>query len=164
MCNGEFARWRFHSAQARNRLGLPADARPWSGRSKVRFGGFRLTERQQDLVDCAWAHRRASQPNDTTTAELRKSWWCNISQAVQRKPWSSAPPGACRSTLSYSFEADTVVTGFGQMLLLGWPRNFAPSDAFTSNELYQLAGEGFSVPISAIIAHAMYCNPHAEWW
>ena len=161
---GEFARWRSHAATMRNGLQLAADARPWTGRKGVTFGGARLTERQRDLLDCAFGARRSSMPHDATTEAMRQGFWCNISQSVQRKPWSTKPPTACRNTQAYSFESDTILTSFGQMQALGWPRNLASGEEFSQAELSEIAGEGFSVSISCMIVHFYWCNPYAPWW
>ena len=164
MRSGDYARWKAHSAMMRHKLGLAADAKPWTGRRGVTCGGYRLTERQADVLDVAWASRRSMMPENTTSDQLRENWWANLSQAVQRKPWSEVVHTTCRSGIEYSFQADTILTGFAQMQILGHPQNFANSEDFSSRELYELAGEGYSIPICSLFLHAFFCNPHAPWW
>ena len=56
-----------------------------------------------------------------------------------------------------------VLSGRSAMALIGWPHGFA-HEAFSDHDLQDLAGEGFSVPILALCAYALYLNPWAPWW
>ncbi len=163
MKNSEFARWQTHSAKMRGSLRLPADSRPWTGRVAFTAGGSYLTPRQLDVLDCAWASRRTEFPNKNTK-QLAQGFWANVSQAVQRRPWGDMPATLCRGTVLYSFEHDVVLTGFAHLRLLGWPVSTPSRDQFTSSEVRDMAGEGFSVPIAALILHSAFCLPGAPWW
>ena len=151
-----FARWKVHGAKIRDELGMPANACPWTTRADVNFGGYQMTERQRNLLDCAWGARRRQLPDTVSTEDMLKGWWCNVTQSVQRKPWSATPPTPCRQTRAYSFEHDVVVTGFAHMMFLGWPRIFASNSEFSSQDLHDLSGEAFSVPIAALFSHAFF--------
>ena len=164
MKTATFARWQMHSADVRGTLQLPATATPYTGKSEISFGGHTMNQRQRDLLDCAFAARRSDMPDTSTSTELRAGLWCDISQAVQRRPWGLRPPSICRNTCLYSYEHDVVLTGYAHMLLLGWPRGFAGREEFTSTELRDLSGEAVSIPITSIILQAYWCNPWAPWW
>ena len=84
--NAEFARWRSNSAKVRGRMGLAAGATPWTWRAAVHVVGCTPSERQRDLLDVAWVARRSAFPDTALTREIRKSWWVNLSQSVQRHP------------------------------------------------------------------------------
>ena len=156
------ARWRQHSVATRAALGLPPKSTPWSSGAQLRgLRGDR--DRRVDLLDIAFSERRNAAPY-ATEAELRSSFWANISQGVQRRPWGDLPPVLCRQSMVYSFEADAVLSGWGHLLLLGWPRSTAPRAQATDGDLRDLAGESYSVPIMAMLTYAVYCCPEMPWW
>ena len=128
-----------------------------------RVWGGQLTEQQSDLLNIAWCFHRASKPATTSTDDLRTGFWANLSQSVQRKPWAEPPHTCCRSTVEYSFQLDKILSGFGQMRIMGHPANLDRS-LFSNADFMELAGEGFSIPIAAMLIHAYWENPHAPWW
>ena len=73
------------------------------------------------------------------------------------------PHTCCRSTVEYSFQLDKILSGFGQMRIMGHPANLDRS-LFSNADFMELAGEGFSIPIAAMLIHAYWENPHAPWW
>eukprot|EP00969_Alexandrium_andersonii_P176067 7785267-Alexandrium_andersonii.AAC.1 len=83
----------------RTELGMPARAQPWAAAPGVECWGVPLGARERGILDCAWVARRRSCPPTATTQALRKGWWCNPSQGVERHPWGERPPTICRKSL-----------------------------------------------------------------
>ena len=129
----------------------------------MRIAGCSPSERQLDLIDIGWVVRRNAYAKDVVSKEIRKGWWVNMSQSVQRQPWGAHIGTLCRNAQWYSYEHDMVLSGASLMALMGWPRNFVQS-GFGNHDLQELAGEGFSVPIAALCVYVLYLNPWAPWW
>ncbi len=69
-----FPKWRAESSAARTALGMPRDARPWTGKPGVQLRGIPGKDRELDLIDVAYAARRASMPSGSSTSEVAKSF------------------------------------------------------------------------------------------
>ena len=86
--------------------------------------GFPFTERSLDCLNVAWASRLQEFPLNAQSSELRRGFWANAAQAVQRKPWGG--PGTLTANgVWYSFEADCC---------LGRHRHFASAGSTECHE------------------------------
>ena len=159
-----YAKWQVHSARVRSALNLRGKSSPWTARGDVTLHGLgRPSARVLDVLDVAWSCRRNSMPGTATSEDLKRGFWANVSQAVQRRPWGP-PPVACKSTIMYSFAEDRLLSGHGQLRAMGCPNGCAPREAFSEGQMRCLSGEQFSVPIICMLSFAFYCNPYADWW
>ncbi len=159
---GDFAKWRSESSRLRSALNMPRDAKPWTGRAGVELRGVPNKEHLHDLLDIAFEDRRSKFETGTPTSDVVRGFMADLSQAVGRKAWSDGPGTARKNSIWYSFEYDCVLSGSCNMRLLGWGERFCES--FSESELRNLAGEGYSLPIAAVLTLLFYCNPHAIWW
>jgi len=160
--NMELRKWPNHSKDIRNKYSLPAFGKEWTGRPGTSLLGLPATPRMVDVLDTSFSSIRSKCP-DRVLHELLKNLWANPSQSVARLPISYGAPTPATSTIMYSFEKDRCVSPSGWMHLLGWPRSLTPS-LFSESEYAQIAGNGFSAPVAAMISVAMYSNPFAPWW
>ena len=115
-----------------------------------------------DCVDVCFAAMQKKYP-ELSIEQLIKGMFCNTSQSVARLPVSrTAFPTPCTSSVVYSYEHDTLVSGRATMKLLGWPDSALPRDV--SETLYKaLSGDGFSAPISSMLMTVFFANPWAPW-
>ena len=103
-----YAKWKVHSACVRSALNLPGKSSPWTARGDVTLHGLgRPSARVLDVLDVAWSCRRNSMPGTATSEDLKRGFWANVSQAVQRRPWGPLPL-ACKITIMYSFAEERV--------------------------------------------------------
>jgi len=65
--------------------------------------------------------------------------------------------------LTYSFELDTLLSGWAHMKMLGAPDNLDLT-SISDPELRSFAGESFAAPCASAVFFAFYANPHAPWW
>ena len=159
----ELRKWPTHSKEIRSKYSLPAEGRAWTGRPGVTLLGVPGTARVFDVLDTGFSYIRARHP-DWTFQQLVTNLWANPSQSVARVPLSYHAPTPATSTVMYSFQHDRTISPAGWMQLFGWPRSMTPYGLLTEAEYAQIAGNGFSVCIAAVVSTAMYCNPWAPWW
>jgi hypothetical protein len=95
---------------------------------------------------------------------MRAGLFCDLSQSVQRKPWSQ---GVIRclvqGSVLYSFEHDAVMRPEHHLRLQGMRSNFDIS-SLSDPEIRALAGEGFCLPCIATCIWALFLEPSADWW
>ena len=60
--------------------------------------------------------------------QLLQGMWINVSQGVQRLPYSWQVPTLATSTYAESVEKDRLLSARGMMKLMGWPDNFLEHD------------------------------------
>lgn len=162
-----YTKWQADSAKARRKLGISADFDGWTGRSRpagVTLNGVPENARVRDILDCAWAVRQRGNPT-LSLHELRKNWFANPSQAVNRSPWGEGSKTICTSSYPYSYEMDRMLVGHDLMKLQGFHTAVAAKrDTIGQNNLQQLAGEAFFIPCVGTILWAWFLNPAAPWW
>ena len=157
----ELQKWRSRSLAIRHELQIPAQSTPWTSRPRVRLLGIPRTPRVMDCVDVCFAAMQQKYP-ELSIEQLIKGMFCNTSQSVARLPVSRSFPTPCTSSVVYSYEHDTLVSGRATMKLLGWPDSALPRDV--SETLYKgLSGDGFSAPISSMLMTVFFANPWAPW-
>ena len=146
----------------RSKHNLPSVSAPWTSREAVKLVGIpgnRASDRMLDVLNVMFSIARNQQPSVPTT-ELIKGMWANISQSVHRKPMTNGFCGSmARSSLMYSFEHDHLLSGRGAMLAMGHAAQSVSilSDSRISPAQWRdLAGEGYSVPILAVISIALF--------
>jgi hypothetical protein len=84
-------KWLAHSATVKDRLGLPADFNGWVSRQDIQLKGVPRLPRVLDLLNVAYG-ARLLQLGGASDHEVRDGFYCDLGQAVQRKPW-----GDCRT-------------------------------------------------------------------
>lgn len=160
----DFGKWKMMSGQTREKLGMRADAAPWTRTAKLT--GLQQTPRMLDVIDCCWQHSRVRAGVDVPPDQVKRGLWCDPSQSVHRLPVSYSVPSLCQKTLPYSFERDVCLSGRDVLNLQGFPScaSVAPPHAFSDKELRSLAGEAFFLPSASSIIYPFYLNPKAPWW
>jgi hypothetical protein len=96
------ATWETHSSTFRAAHDIAKSSSPWTGRPGARLRGVPQSARCMDLVNVCYAmeHKKAPLASSATiTTNLR----CDISQAVQRKPWSYGSRTFLSSSFIYDF-------------------------------------------------------------
>lgn len=156
-----FLAWRKQSGRVRADLGISSGFADWTSRTDIALLGVPRTERILDLLNIAWGARLQAMPKSSSTVDLRRGYWCNLSQEVQRRPWGSAKTLTSRG-LWYSFEKDVTLDGADVMRLQGAP--FGRTANLSSAALKDLAGESFFIPSVASFIVAIYYQPYACWW
>ena len=95
-----FPKWTQHSEKARRHFGMSRYWRPWTAPSDASrvphlfgvSGGPRVIE----LLDIAWGARltsnaAAAPKEQMQVQDLKRDYYANISQSVDRSPWGSLP-------------------------------------------------------------------------
>ena len=117
--------WRDQEIQMRDQLEMPSDLMPWVG---YKLDGVPSTRRYHVTLQIGYyaylcaGHPPMEWPN----------WYCDISQAIKRKPWSQRIPCFGRRSLLYSYKFDRVLCGedlltyhisfiLGSLDSVGWP-------------------------------------------
>jgi len=168
--SGPLAKWKAKSALMRDKYEIPTGSQPWSGGGAA-LRGVPENQRCRDVLDVAWACRLAKSSRFATRQELAQNFWADASQRVSRAPWGTGLRCLTQNSLVYSFERDTILSGFDHMRLQGAPISCSPvapppgsvNDVKDVN-LRSLAGEAFSCPVVTCVAYAMWLNPAGVWW
>ena len=142
--------WRKHSAALRDKLQVPHKFAPYTSSPHVRLIGVPKLERVRDVLDLAWIKRNLRLQKEhrrrrwapPTVDELKKDFFCNMSQACQRNPESVGMTAFQQSAFWYSFEKDMVVTPSMMFRIMGYPRTFQHAE-LSQSQLTSLVGEGF---------------------
>ena len=161
----EWATWKTHTAEFRQKHGIPRYSKPWTTRSDVQLHGIPDIPRVHDLLNACFAFQRRANPS-TSTQTLVQDLFVDWSQGVQRKPWSrGCPRTLTTSTCLYSFEKDVVLSGVNMLQLMGWStqRVLCASHA-SDHQIKVLAGEAYSLPWCTLLHAILYNNPYGEWW
>jgi hypothetical protein len=157
-----FKEWRKHSGKVRSALGFSSSFSGWTDQQGTSLHGFPVSDRAYDVLDCAWASQLKKYPQTTPAAEMKRDFWANASQAVQRKPWGPERTFTTRSVW-YSFEKDTTLDGSDLLRLAGLPAQLDTS-GLSDADLRDLAGESFSCPIITALCTSFYYLPWGKWW
>lgn len=161
-----FAQWKKHTADALDRLGLPADYKGWTSRREYRGHGVPDSDRVHALLNAAWGKRltTAKKTNQATDVlSLSKGFFCDLSQSISRGPYGRLST-LTTASVKYSFEGDCVLSGEDSLSTLGFPAAMRRNHGMTAAEIRSLAGEAFSLPCSATVLACFYLNPYGEWW
>lgn len=158
-----WSQWRMHSAKTRDKISMASSAAPWTGRADTKCHGLARTERVTDLLDVAWAHRRLENQH-ASVEELKKGFWCNPTQGVQRRPWGVRPATLTTVAELYSYQYDVALSGHAGLRVMGFPPGAGSTSSLSESDYRHLAGEMFSIPIATCILFSLYQNPHATWW
>ncbi len=105
----DYKQWKQYSGQIRTKLRLPSASSPWTdGRlKKVSCHGVPLTARILDLINVGYSWGRDNCPKTSTTQEIIRDLWVNVSQSIHRSPWAAGTcPAYVRSSLFYNYEHD----------------------------------------------------------
>ena len=145
----------------RARKGVSAAFSGWTQRPGIKLTGFPFTERSLDCLNVAWASRLQEFPLNAQSSELRRGFWANAAQAVQRKPWGG--PGTLTANgVWYSFEADCCLDGIDTLRVQGAPSAMSTGQLTVAN-LKELAGEPFFLGSVGSVVVALYASPYASW-
>jgi hypothetical protein len=154
--------WCTHSTAMRTKIGLPKDSKPWTERA--RLSRVPSNERVRDVIDVAFYSKVASSPVGTPSSVVTRKLLCDVSQAVQRSPWTSTGGMTLRTnTVLYSFEHDVCLSAASNLRTLGWSYDHC-LPAFKGSDLRTLAGEAYSLPLCSLTHAGVFCNPYALWW
>jgi hypothetical protein len=144
----------------RARLGISSTFIDWTATATL--AGQPDCERNRSLLDIKWAERVKGAPLTATRSELTSGFWINTNESVERK--HSNKPGVITSTSKwYSYEKDQTLDCRDGMRIHGLPSHLDTS-GISEGELRDLAGEGFSAPISTAFVLAFYYLPWGAWW
>jgi len=153
--------WRRHSSRTRTDLGAPRRSFEWTSKPHLRLVGVPESERQRDLLDVAWISRLKEATPSETEVDLRKGFWCDLSQSVLRKPWSSRLRNFKSRGHLYSYEKDRCLSGSDQLRVLGWPKRFF--DGVSQCEQLNLSEYATSMPLTCMLELCLWANPYGSW-
>ena len=154
-------RWRADSVAVREKLAQQgcqyAMDSLWSGSATL--GGLVGSLRQRDVVDVCYlsiCHQLGLNPVklDTKATVRRLELYCDVSQNVNRSPWSRGHVRcATTSSRNYSFEMDRLMVPEEMLMAYGWPRPIA--EAHTSvpdTAMDDLVGETMALqPLATVM-------------
>ncbi len=155
--------WRTHSAQLRAAECIPKSSRQWTSRPHVTLSGVPDLPRLHDILDTCFAIAQKANPNQPQ-ASIVRNLWCDLSQAVQRRPWSKGLRTAVQNSVNYSFQHDCVLSGAAHMRLLGWSKRRVATTHLSDREFRGLAGESLSLVWATVLHGLLYSNPYGSWW
>ena len=115
-----------------------------------------------DVVDTALAVFHTQEPN-TPWKDLVRGLYVNAGQSIARTVCTREFPTPATSALVYSYEHDRVISSVSTMALLGWPLNVLSKADFSDSDFRALSGNGFSLPISALLMVIFTTNPFSPW-
>ncbi len=84
---------------------MATEATPWT--ETARLVGVPTSPRMTDLLQVAYF----AWLKQTTDPSKKPEWCVDISQGVERKPWSEVPRTFGQTSLEYSFSLDRVLDG-----------------------------------------------------
>ena len=84
-----FPKWRDHSATVRHRHRMSSNWMPWSENSefKPKLHSVAKTARVLELINVAWGARLGSNDGSLLFHDLRRNFFCDLSQSIEREPW-----------------------------------------------------------------------------
>jgi hypothetical protein len=164
-------RWRADSVAVREKLSaagcLYAMDHLWSGSASL--GGLVGSVRQRDVVDVCYlstCHRLQLNPVllDTKATVRRLELYCDVSQNVNRSPWSIGYVRcATTSSRNYSFELDRLMVPEEMLMAYGWPRTVAEAHTqVPATAMDDLVGETMALQTLATVMLAMVIAAHSE--
>ena len=157
-------KWRSYAVTSRNKSGVSSSFNGWTSRPDVMLHAVPRHERVLELLDLRWAQALQRAPDGSTSKQVRKNLWCDISQNPRGAEFRGSPGTQCTSSSWYSFEKDVVLDGEDQLLLQGWSSQIAAGPDMNNFDKKDLAAEGFTLPCMATCLWAFYHNPWGEWW
>jgi hypothetical protein len=159
----ELPKWLHHSAVFREQLGVSKVYKPWTSRRDIVTASSVRSPRIMDIIDLAGGAHKIKNKS-LTDLELQSSFFCDVGQAVQRRPWSHGHMSClCQGSVVYSYEGDGFLTVRDHLRLQGHPKDFKQG-SLTDSQLRSLAGEGFCAPCIATCLYAAFVLPEAPWW
>ena len=84
----KFPKWRSNSIHMRQKYGVAPSYAPWTTKKHIVCGGLPKQPRVVDLLDFAWSVR-LQEADVTGEAQLRKGFFCDLSQSIARTPFGS---------------------------------------------------------------------------
>lgn len=100
----------------------------------------------------------------SSDASLKEVLWCDVGQAVQRKPWLLGSLKAlCQNSIVYSYAKAGIFHPEHHVRLQGWPRTLK-LHGISPHELRGVAGEGFCFPCIGAILLSAALLPDTPWW
>ena len=125
-------------ARTLENAGIVLGADRWSNTHALH--GVPKAERYTSLIDIAWELHKKRVGRDDDNA-----LFCDISQNLERLPFSPHCRALTRSSLIYSFRFDRVLTGKDHLSLLGFkPARFSNLDELSQKVQKDLAGDAMS--------------------
>lgn len=87
-------RWKDHTRDERQRLGISWETAPWTQCPEVKLQGIAQgNERVKHLLDIAWVYRiKAATANGETQLnmnDLKRGFFADVSDSVHRHPWGA---------------------------------------------------------------------------
>jgi hypothetical protein len=153
----------FFLNQVRTKHNVPKTSKPWTSKPGVVLRGVPDSDRMRDVIDTCFAVERSKAP-DMKLQDLLCGLIVDVSQQVNRQPWSRIGRTALPSSILYSFEHDSTLSGAASMKLLGWPSRCLPFHKFSDKEFANLGGESYSLIWATVFHGLMFTNPWGEWW
>ena len=163
--------WRADSVAAREKLSEAgckyAMDHLWSGSASLR--GLVGSVRQRDVVDVCYlniCHLLQLNPVllDTKETVRRLELYCDVSQNVNRSPWSLGYVRcATTSSRNYSFSMDRLVVPEEMLMAYGWPRAMAEARTeVPDTAMDDLVGETMALQTIATVMLATVIASHSE--
>lgn len=163
--------WRADSVAVREKLSLKGCANHadslWSGSASLE--GLVGSLRQRDVIDVCYltiCHKLGLNPVllDTKAAVRRLELYCDVSQNVNRSPWSRGYVRcATTSSRNYSFEKDRLLVPEEMLMAYGWPRKIAEARTqVPTTVMDDLVGETMALQPLATVMLAMVIAAHSK--
>jgi len=116
----EWEEWQSHSIAVRSSIGMPPGHVVWTDTARL-LGLPPNSDRYKDLIQVAYYNWKRHQG----VAVVHKPKLCvDLSQGIQRRPWSQAPRTLGQTSLVYVFALDRVLDGEDRLRTLAAGRRF----------------------------------------
>ena len=157
-CN---AVWQKESCDLRKELNVPASTKPWTQRPGFRGLGLPKTPRVLEALDLCVIMKCKELRCELTgdLASLMRNQFIDVSQSISRSCFTNrygVNHALTTSSVVYSFERDSVLTGKELLLLHGQPKRLSVPSELSESTISQAAGEGFACPCIAAILWSVY--------
>ena len=163
MKSDDFRKWKVHSQDVRQKIGLTARGCPWSSANSLPAPA--LLPRCIDNVDVCFWKLRCEHPGMPLNL-LNQDSWCHMTQSVQRLPCIRGKlPCLLANSTFYCYKRNVCLSGASHLEVVGWDQDDCPPCCVMfDHEARDLAGNAFSVPCSALVSAACIANPFGPWW
>lgn len=142
----------------RRSIGMDLTAKPWTSRIRTQLTGLNATERVRDLIDVAWFSATKDAADHIELERIQKHLVVDVSQAVDRRPWSMSFSTLTTNSECYVYHLDRTLLESEKFYLLGFPKWTLNPVCLSQNALRDLAGECMGVPDVTAVCYAALLN------
>eukprot|EP00971_Amphidinium_carterae_P168378 3336210-Amphidinium_carterae.2 len=156
--------WATEHEKLKASWGIDDNVPKWSVSKQLRLAPATL--RVRDLIDLAYAKFYKSLPSEQQIEDTLPAcpFIVDVSQSLQRKPWSDRVRSMCSGSCFYVYSEDRCLVPKEHLMLLGWHSSVRTS-SLTDTQIRDLSGESMGSACVCIAALALLsCVPDTSVW